>query len=132
VSVGTPISVSAAAPAVTASSGSATPAATPSATAATGATSGGTGLYSLPITAQVSGTTTQLAAFLTQLQTVQPRAVLITQITQTATVANGSGSSSGASPGSGSATTTLQLTMSAFVAPSSAAEQQALASSASH
>jgi Tfp pilus assembly protein PilO len=88
---------------------SAKPAAHPHAAAAS------TRVYALPITASVSGTAAQLDQFLTQLQVVQPRAVLISQLTE------GSGGTTGQSGG-----TTLQLTMQAFVAPASAAEQAQL------
>lgn len=70
------------------------------------------GVYGMPITAQVTGTDTALNNFLRQLQEVQPRAVLITQITE----------GSGSTTTSGSATgNSLQLTMQAFVAPATAA-----------
>jgi type IV pilus assembly protein PilO len=71
-------------------------------------------IYALSITAQVSGTVDQLGAFLDQLQAVQPRAVLISQIGETPSEAGGS--------------TGLSLTMQAFVAPTSAAESAQLAS----
>jgi hypothetical protein len=58
-----------------------------------------------------------LNEFLNQLQTVQPRAVLITAVTEAAGTASG-------------ATTTLNLTMQAFVQPASAAERAGLASAA--
>ena len=73
-------------------------------------------VYALPITATVSGTASQLDQFLTQLQSVQPRAVLISQLTE----------GSAAATGHAGGTTTLQLTLQAFVAPSSAAEQAQL------
>jgi hypothetical protein len=98
-------------------------------TSLSGTTSGSTGgtaaavgsahIYALPITAQVSGTVAALNAFLTQLQSVQPRAVLISQITETSPAAGATG-----------AGTTLQLTMKAFVAPSSATEDQQLSQEA--
>lgn len=65
------------------------------------------GVYSLAITAQVIGSPAALNKFLEQLQNVQPRAVLITQITE-------GSSASAAGPSTG---TVLQLTMFAFVAP---------------
>jgi cytoskeletal protein RodZ len=66
-------------------------------------------VYSLAITLQVSGAPTGLDRFLQQLQASQPRAVLITQITESTTEAT---------PGSGSAGgTTLQLAMQAFIQP---------------
>lgn len=70
-------------------------------------------IYALPITAQVSGSPDALNRFLDQLQTVQPRAVLLSQISETTTqAASGSGGHGGAVTG-----TSLQLTMDAFVAP---------------
>jgi Tfp pilus assembly protein PilO len=78
-------------------------------------------VYALPITIAISGSFTQLDGFLSQLQSVQPRAVLITQLTQ------GSATSG---TGGKAAATTLSLTMQAFVAPSSAAESAQLAAAA--
>jgi hypothetical protein len=101
--------VSAGAPAATATGATASGSGTPAAAT-------GPHVFALPITASVSGTPKQLDQFLTQLQTVQPRAVLISQI------AEGSGGSTGKAGG----TTTLELTMQAFVAPASAAEQAQL------
>lgn len=108
----------------------------PSATASSGAASSGAGsgasgaastgeaaaqkVYALPITAQVNGSPSQLAQFLTQLQSVQPRAVLISSITL------GSQGTSGKDTG----TSVLNLTMKAFVAPASAAESAALSAAA--
>jgi hypothetical protein len=83
------------------------------------ASSGGLRVYALPITAQVTGSTSALDQFLTELQTVQPRAVLISQLTE-ASATGGTGASGTASG------TALQLTMDAFVAPSSPAEQAQL------
>lgn len=82
---------------------------------------GGVRIYALPITAQVTGSSGALDAFLTQLQTVQPRAVLISQLTESA-------ASKATGPNAASAPTgsSLQLTMQAFVAPSSAAERARL------
>lgn len=57
------------------------------------------GVQALPISAQVNGPTDRLAVFLDQLQTVQPRAVLLTHVVE--------GTQTGAS--------SLQLTMTAFV-----------------
>ncbi|MFN2518645.1 MAG: hypothetical protein ABR604_06305 [Jatrophihabitantaceae bacterium] len=70
-------------------------------------------VYALSITAQVSGPTTRLNAFLDQLQSVQPRAVLITAITM------GTSGIAGAAPAVGATGNTMQLTMQAFVAPDS-------------
>lgn len=86
---------------------------------ATGASAnGGLGpIYQLPITLAVTGSTAQLDEFLGQLQSVQPRAVLVTQLNE------GNAGSTGATSGA----QTLGLTMQAFVAPSSAAENEQLA-----
>ncbi len=115
-SVGTPTDVTpiagAAAQSSTSSSGS----------SATASTVGGVRVYELPINATVNGSTSALEAFLTQLQTVQPRAVLISSLTEAAgTVASGAGAGS-----SNPNQTSLTLTMQAFVAPSSAAEKASL------
>lgn len=77
-------------------------------TTSTATTTGG--VLAIPITLQVTGAVSQLDQFLTSLQNAQPRAVLITQIAEVT-----SPSSSGKS---GSAMTSLQLTMQAFVDPS--------------
>lgn len=105
--VGQPTTIAApaptSAPSSTPSTGSgSTPATPPSAVP---------GVYSMAITAQVSGSPSALNKFLEQLQNVQPRAVLITQITE------GSGASSTVSTTTSGAGTVLQLTMQAFVAP---------------
>ena len=82
------------------------------------ASNGGLGpIYQLPITLSVTGAANQLDDFLSQLQSVQPRAVLITQLTE------GGGAALAGHPGN----QTLGLTMQAFVAPSSAAENAQLA-----
>ena len=65
------------------------------------------GVYSIAITLNASGAPNQLEAFLDQLQSVQPRAVLISQ----AVLQSGAGATAVA----GSAT--LGLTLSTFVAP---------------
>lgn len=109
VTVGAPAAVVPPAPtteAPTDTSSSAAPSPTDSATTST--TTPSSGIYSMPITAQVTGATSALAKFLEQLQSVQPRAILITQITESA------GSASG---GKG---TSLQLSMQAFVDPTTA------------
>jgi Tfp pilus assembly protein PilO len=69
-------------------------------------------IYALPLTAQVSGTTAHLSDFLDQLQRVQPRAVLITQLQMAPSVVTSGANASGP--------VTLQLTMQVFVAPTSA------------
>jgi Tfp pilus assembly protein PilO len=91
---------------------------------ADGANVGGIKVYALPISATIAGSPAQLTAFLTQLQRVQPRAVLISAIT----LATDQGKAAGSGPSSAPAT--LQLTMQAFVAPSSAAESAALSQAA--
>jgi hypothetical protein len=115
--VGPPTDVTGVASSSTGSSTGSTGASTSTATTITGLR-----IYALPITAQVAGTTSQLDAFLTQLQAVQSRAVLISQLTEGNGVASPNGTVS--------QTTTLQLTMQAFVAPSSAAERAALSAAA--
>ena len=85
-----------------------------------GQSAGSTGkVYGLSITLSVTGAVPRLNEFLKQLQTVQPRAVLISSLNETS---NNAGSTKG--------DTTLALTMAAFVAPASAAEQTALAAAA--
>lgn len=95
-----------------------------SSSSGTGGTSiGGTRVYALPISATITGSPEQITAFLTQLQRVQPRAVLISAITL--------GTDQSKSAGGGStAPASLQITMQAFVAPSSAAESAALSQAA--
>jgi type IV pilus assembly protein PilO len=73
-------------------------------------------IFALPITAQVTGSIKQLTDFLGQLQSVQPRAVLVSSITL-----------GGATTGASANTSTLDLTLEAFVAPGSAVETQQLA-----
>jgi len=92
-------------------------------TSSTSSTSSGSGstqgaaVYGLSINMTVTGGTTQLGDFLNQLQTVQPRAVLISSVTQTQS-------------GTGKAGTSLAINMQAFVQPMSAAEQSRLAAAA--
>jgi type IV pilus assembly protein PilO len=134
ITVGPPVDVSTVAGAAPAAPGAAPATSTPSASVTTApsgtATPGsvvtaGPHVYGLSITAQVTGSPTTLNRFLTQLQSVQPRAVLLTEITE----ASGQLGAPGAATGADS--TTLQLTMQAFVAPVDAAESADLAS-ASH
>jgi hypothetical protein len=81
-------------------------------------------LYALPISATVTGSSPALIKFLDQLQAVQPRAVLITQITE--------GAAQGTT-GPVKNQMSLQLTMDAFVSPSSSSENASLsAAAASH
>jgi hypothetical protein len=77
-------------------------------------------IYALPITADVSGSPAALGRFLDQLQRVQPRAVLITQLTEKAATSAQNGHAVGGS-------TSLTLSMQAFVAPASPNESAALA-----
>jgi hypothetical protein len=72
------------------------------------------GIYSLTTTVQLSGSPENLIRFLDQLQNVQPRAVLITQVQE-------SSGANGTVAGAGRGTTTLQLTLQAFVAPPASA-----------
>jgi Tfp pilus assembly protein PilO len=84
----------------------------------------GPGVYALPITAVVNGSADALNQFLTQLQSVQPRAVLITQLTE---------SVAGQTDGKGTKATTstsISLTMYAFVSPGTAAESAQLQAAA--
>jgi len=119
--VGDPTSVGPATPTSTATAANSNANANAAATAApanpNAAAGPGNGIYSMMISAQVTGSTKALGAFLTQLQQVQPRAVLISQITETTgSTANGPAASAAASPGAA----TLQISMQAFVALSSA------------
>jgi Tfp pilus assembly protein PilO len=86
------------------------------------ATVAGARVYSLPITAQVSGSVDELNAFLSQLQSVQPRAVLISQITESTATSSGTRTAGGI--------TGLTLTMQAFVAPTGAVESAQLSDAA--
>jgi hypothetical protein len=81
-------------------------------------------VYALTITADVSGSPAALGKFLDQLQRVQPRAVLITQLTQRAATSAQSGKAVGNS-------TSLTLSMQAFVAPANPTESAALAQASS-
>ncbi|MBE7190416.1 hypothetical protein [Jatrophihabitans endophyticus] len=98
-------STSTASPAPSSSSASATSTAPVGSTTTTA-----TSLYSVDITASVSGSTNGLTGFLTRLQQNQPRAVLISGVTM------------GGATGTGSrGEQTMSLTMTAFVRPSAAA-----------
>jgi hypothetical protein len=79
------------------------PTGTAAPTPAAGAPAQASGLFTIPITASVTGSPAALTSFLTRLQSAQPRAVLVTQVTKGDPAAGG--------------LTTLQLSMSAFVAP---------------
>ncbi len=90
-----------------------------------GATPVSTGpkIYALQISAEVTGTPTALNQFLEQLQSVQPRAVLITALTEN----SGAGTPNTTVQGSKlSSATKLQITMQAFVAPTSPNESASL------
>ena len=86
-------------------------------------TGGANHVYSVAITVTVSGTIAQLDQFLVQLQSVQPRAVLITTVTQ-----GDSASSTATTVAKNSPVTALNVTMLAFVKPSNAAQAASLAS----
>ncbi|SHH61590.1 type IV pilus assembly protein PilO [Jatrophihabitans endophyticus] len=90
--------------ATTSPTASASPTASSATDSSTTAAASGTGLYSVPISASVTGTQRNLARFLTELQSGQPRAVLLTSVTRGQDAAGGS-------------LTALQLEMQAFVAP---------------
>jgi Tfp pilus assembly protein PilO len=124
-SVGTPSDVSAvagAAPSTAPSAGASAPSGDAVAAPNSGSASP---IYALPISATVTGSPAALEKFLDQLQAVQPRAVLITEITQ------GSAAPGGSLPNQAAAKTSLRLTMQAFVAPSTPSESASL-SAASH
>lgn len=100
----------------TSTGGAATAPQAPAANPAPGAASAGGAAYSLAINVSVTGTPGDLNDFLEKLQEVQPRAVLVTGVTETTGVAT-SGGSGGASAGG----TSLALTMQAFFAPDASA-----------
>jgi hypothetical protein len=103
------------------------PAASPGAAAPAAQVPGATtpAVFALPITAVVYGSPGGLEKFLDQLQNVQPRAVLITQI------AEGVPSSATAQQSKLlSGQTSLQITLAAFVAPSNPSESASLAAAA--
>jgi len=82
---------------------------------AAGAGSGaasGSAVYSLSITMTVSGAIGNFGDFLTQLQSVQPRAVLLSSVQETQTAVSNS-------KGGGSGGSTLSISMEAFVQPES-------------
>jgi type IV pilus assembly protein PilO len=112
----TPVSVVAPTAAVAPTTSAPTTAAAPVAPVATTP-----GVYGLPITATVTGSAGALTKFLDQLQSVQPRAVLITQLSL-------GGLQDSTTPTAGSFT--MDLTMQAFVAPVSPSEGAALSTSA--
>jgi Tfp pilus assembly protein PilO len=106
-----PTNVAAANAAIVSGTGTAAPAA---------AATSGPRVYALPINATVIGSVASLNDFLTQLQAVQPRAVLITALTET--VADRSTRNS--------ELTQLTMTFQAFVAPASAGETAQLQAAA--
>jgi len=79
----------------------------------------GVHIYALPISAQVTGSVSALSNFVDQLQAVQPRAVLLSQVTETGTAGAKASQNTG-----------LSLTMQAFVAPSDKSEAENLAARA--
>jgi hypothetical protein len=106
------------------SSSSGSSAATTKSGAPAGTTIAGVRVFSLPINATVNGSTSSLEAFLTQLQTVQPRAVLISTLTETSSAAGAGAAPSAKNTNPNQASMTL--TMQAFVAPGSPSEQAQL------
>jgi type IV pilus assembly protein PilO len=118
-SVGQPISVTPVAP-VTAAQPTAPAEPVPSSTVAAPIASAAPVAYALPISLSASGSATALTKFLDQLQAVQPRAVLISDV----------GLSGGDSAAGDNGAFTLNLTMHAFVVPVSPAEDAALSASA--
>lgn len=92
-----------------------------------GTTIDGVRVFALPINATVNGSISSLEAFLTQLQTVQPRAVLISTLTESSAAAGtapGAAAGKNVNPNQASMTITMQ----AFVAPGSPSEQAQLSS----
>jgi hypothetical protein len=126
-SVGAPTDVTPIAGAAGASRVSSTSKSSSGSASSSATTLNGVRVYSLPITATVTGSTGALEAFLTQLQTVQPRAVLISQLTETSGQTASGAPTKTASAGSN----TLGLTMQAFVAPASSAERASLSTQSS-
>ncbi|MDT4918685.1 MAG: hypothetical protein QOH89_3385 [Pseudonocardiales bacterium] len=115
--VGQPIAVTPVVAAQPTASAGATPETAPAVIVAPSA-------YALPINATVSGSAAALSKFLDQLQAVQPRAVLISQLG----LSGGAAAESGATASSGAFT--LSLTMQAFVVPTTPDEGAALSASA--
>jgi type IV pilus assembly protein PilO len=111
----------------TSSSSSSSSNSSSSSTSRPSSSNGGLHVFALPITAQVTGSVSALDAFLTQLQTVQPRAVLISQLTESQGT---NGAASGTSGASGAGATALELTMQAYVAPTGAVERAQLSAAA--
>ena len=125
VTVGTPAPFTPAAVGATTPTAAASPSASASSSPAAGTATGSgatatapaaSGVYGMSISAQVSGSPADLTRFVDQLQNVQPRAVLITSLTETSAAA-ATGSNRSASPVAGNGSTTLALGMIAFVAP---------------
>jgi Tfp pilus assembly protein PilO len=117
--VGTPTLVGANAASSSSTTSAPDPTTSVSNNPATG-TPSGPQVFALPITAQVSGSIKALTNFLGQLQSVQPRAVLVDSITV-----------GGAAAGASASASTLDVTLRAFVAPGSTVETQQLAQAAS-
>jgi hypothetical protein len=112
VTIGEPAAVAAAVPTTPVATDTATASATPAAPTTPAAPSA----YSMSISATVTGSPSALDNFLDQLQAVQPRAVLINQITE-------SSNATGVSDANNQ--TSLQLSMQAFVSPSAQAPSPA-------
>lgn len=109
-----PAPVVAAAPATGTPSPSSSPSGSAASTTSTAGTAGtpAADVYSMAVSVDVTGSAAALEAFLTRLQTGQPRAVLITQVTE-----GGPGAVGAAGAPVPSGATSLQLTMQVFVAP---------------
>jgi predicted permease len=75
-------------------------------------------VFSVPVNVVVSGSLSGLNKFVYQLQSNQPRAVLITQLTE------GSGLNGSTGNAAASSQSTLTMAMQVFVAPGSAATPQ--------
>jgi cytoskeletal protein RodZ len=133
--VGVPVDVSsvaagqAAVPTAVPTSSASAATTAPSAAQVPGATT--PAVYALPIVASVTGSPGALDKFLDQLQNVQPRAVLITAISEAKGGAVAGVTGSAALAATAASKTTLLVTMEAFVAPSDPGESASL-SAASH
>lgn len=75
-------------------------------------------VYALPITATVTGSVSSLNQFLTQLQSVQPRGVLVSQLTEAVAERDGA------------PTSQITMTMYAFVAPATTSDLEQLQTAA--
>lgn len=105
--VGAPSPIVAAVPAATTATTAAAPATSAAPTTAAPGAVATSSVYSVPISASINGSVSNLSAFLDALRTGQPRALLITAVSLDSAVnAHATGAF------------TLELTMSAFVRPS--------------